>query len=101
MTVFEDNQSCISDKQLTLATERGKNTSTFALITCANKYTSPANATMEYVSTEKQIADALSKNLPNPAFERHRASMGLELKAHAPPASSKHVSWNTKLSTTR
>jgi hypothetical protein len=57
---------------------------------------------MECVSTDKQaIADALSKNLPKPAFERHRASMGLELKAHAPPASTKHVSWNTQLSTTR
>jgi hypothetical protein len=34
---------------------------------------------MDYVSTEKRIADALSKNLPKPAFERHRASMGLEM----------------------
>jgi hypothetical protein len=30
-----------------------------------------SNVTMECVSTEKQIADALSKNLPKPAFERH------------------------------
>ena len=35
------------------------------------------NATMDYVSTNEQIADALSKNLPKPAFEKLRHAMGL------------------------
>jgi hypothetical protein len=35
------------------------------------------NATMNSVSTHLQIAGALSKNLPKPAFELHRNAMGL------------------------
>jgi hypothetical protein len=99
ITDFEDSPSCIRQAANPCDREGQKHIDVRAHY--LREQVRQSNAMMEYVSTEKQIADALSKNLPKPAFERHRASMGLELKAHAPPAPSKHVSWNTQLSSTR
>jgi hypothetical protein len=100
ITAFEDNQSCIRQAANPCDREGQKHIGVRAHY--LREQVHQSNVTMEYMSTEKQIADALGKNLPKPAFERrHRASMGLELKAHAPPASTNHVSWNRQLSTTR
>jgi hypothetical protein len=53
-----------------------------------------------YVSTHLQVADALSKNLPKPAFELHRDAMGLAFST-TPSHTKKHsVTWANQLSTT-
>jgi hypothetical protein len=68
ITVFEDNQSCIRQAANPCDREGQKHIDVRAHY--LREQVHQSNVTMEYVSTEKQIADALSKNLPKPAFER-------------------------------
>jgi hypothetical protein len=77
-TVHEDNQSCIKQSQNPCDREGQKHIDVRAHY--LREQTHAGNVVMEYVSTNLQIADCLSKNLPRPAFELHRKAMGLAVK---------------------
>jgi hypothetical protein len=93
ITVWEDNQSCIKQAASPCDREAQKHIDVRAHY--LREQVHQNNATMNYVSTHLQIAGALSKNLPKPAFELHRDAMGLAFST-TPSHTKKHsVTWAT------
>jgi hypothetical protein len=90
--VHEDSQSFIKQAASPCDREAQKHIDVRAHCLREQVQVHQLNVTMDYVSTTQQIADALSKNLPRPAFEKHRSAMGLVFKTRTPQTSSRSVS---------
>jgi hypothetical protein len=95
--VWEDNQSCIKQAANPCDREAQKHIDIRAHY--LREQVHQNNVTMDYVSTNEQIADALSKNLPRPAFEKLRHAMGLAFST-TPSHKKNSVTWANQLSTT-
>ena len=95
--VWEDNQSCIKQAANPCDREAQKHIDIRAHY--LREQVHQNNVTMDYVSTNEQIADALSKNLPKPAFEKLRHAMGLAFST-TPSHKKNSVTWANQLSTT-
>jgi hypothetical protein len=95
--VWEDNQSCIKQAANPCDHEAQKHID--IRVHYLREQVHQNNATMDYVSTNEQIANALSKNLPKPAFEKHRNAIGLVFST-TPSRKKNSVTWANQLSTT-
>lgn len=75
IVMYEDNQGCIFLAKNS-ETKRSKHIDVkwHYLRNCVTE----GQIKLEYIATEKQEADILTKPLPKPSFERHRSSIGLK-----------------------
>jgi hypothetical protein len=96
--VWEDNQSCIKQEANPCDREAQKHIGVRAHY--LREQVHQNNATMSYVLTHLQIAGALSKNLPKPAFELHRNAMGLAFSTTTSHKKNS-VTWAKQLPTAR